>query len=81
MSITESRQIGVRIRRARKRLGVTQQELAMTSGTGVRFIIDLEQGKESCRLGLTLKVLHTLGIEMTLNEHPYANEGEDSAGD
>jgi y4mF family transcriptional regulator len=59
-------QIGAVIRSTRKALGVTQRDLALTSGTGLRFIIELEKGKETCELGKALRVLHTLGIEMTL---------------
>ena len=36
----------------------------MTSGTGLRFIIDLEKGKPTCQLGKVLVVLHTLGIKI-----------------
>ena len=39
--------IGKLIRSTRKRLGVTQKDLALTSGTGLRFVIDLEKGKET----------------------------------
>jgi y4mF family transcriptional regulator len=60
-------QIGGVIRSTRKALGVTQRDLALTSGTGLRFIIELEKGKETCELGKALRVLHTLGIEMTLS--------------
>ena len=35
-------QIGALIRATRKGLGVTQRELALTSGTGLRFVVDLE---------------------------------------
>jgi len=35
----------------------------MTSGTGLRFIIDMEKGKATCQLGKVLTVLHTLGIK------------------
>jgi predicted transcriptional regulator len=35
------------IRESLKRLGVTQKDLALTSGTGLRFVIDLEKGKET----------------------------------
>jgi hypothetical protein len=35
----------------------------MTSGTGLRFIIDMEKGKPTCQLGKVLTVLHTLGIK------------------
>jgi y4mF family transcriptional regulator len=57
-------QIGELVRSARKSLGVTQKDLAMTSGTGLRFIIDLEKGKPTCQLGKVLTVLHTLGIKI-----------------
>jgi y4mF family transcriptional regulator len=58
--------IGKLIRETRKKLGVTQKALALTSGTGLRFIIELEKGKETCETGKVLTVLHTLGIKMTL---------------
>jgi y4mF family transcriptional regulator len=58
--------IGKKVRAQRKLLGMTQAELALVSGTGVRFISDLENGKESCELGKTLKVLKNLGIELLL---------------
>jgi HTH-type transcriptional regulator/antitoxin HipB len=54
------------IRKTRKTLGVTQRVLALTSGTGTRFIIDLEKGKDTCELGKVLTVLQTLGIKLTL---------------
>ena len=60
------RQIGKTIRDTRKKLGVTQKDLALTSGTGIRFVIDLEKGKETCEIGKTLALLNTLGINMTL---------------
>jgi HTH-type transcriptional regulator / antitoxin HipB len=58
--------IGKLIRSTRKRLGVTQKDLALTSGTGLRFVIDLEKGKETCEIGKALTVLQTLGIKLTL---------------
>jgi HTH-type transcriptional regulator/antitoxin HipB len=59
-------QIGELVRSTRKSMGVTQKDLAMTSGTGLRFIIDLEKGKPTCQLGKALTVLHTLGLKLTL---------------
>ncbi len=58
--------IGQLIRSTRKALGVTQRDLAMTAGTGLRFIIDLEKGKPTCHLGKALAVLRTLGIKINL---------------
>ena len=46
-----TQQIGRLIRDTRKNLGVTQKALALTSGTGLRFVIDLERGKETCEIG------------------------------
>ena len=59
-------QIGKLIRETRKALGVTQKDLSLTSGTGLRFVIDLEKGKETCEVGKVLTILHTLGIKMIL---------------
>lgn len=68
-----AKQIGEIVRKARKTIGVTQKDLALTSGTGLRFIIELEQGKPTCQLEKTLTVLNTLGIRMELSPPP-ANE-------
>jgi len=59
-------QIGELVKNTRKGMGVTQKDLALTSGTGLRFIIDLEKGKPTCQLGKVLTVLNTLGIKLTL---------------
>jgi HTH-type transcriptional regulator/antitoxin HipB len=65
-----STEIGDLVRATRRGLGVTQQSLALTAGTGLRFIIDLEKGKPTCELGKVLTVLQTLGIKMTLTPPP-----------
>jgi y4mF family transcriptional regulator len=59
-------QIGDLVRTARKSMEATQKDLATTSGTGLRFIIELERGKSTCQLGKVLTVLYTLGITMQL---------------
>jgi HTH-type transcriptional regulator/antitoxin HipB len=65
-----AQQLGQLIRETRKRLGVTQKNLALTSGTGLRFVVDLEKGKETCEIGKALTILHTLGIKITLTPPP-----------
>jgi HTH-type transcriptional regulator / antitoxin HipB len=69
-------EIGKIAREARKRLGVTQKDLALTSGTGLRFVIDLEKGKETCQIGKVLTVLQTLGIQITMTQ-PAASENKE----
>ncbi len=58
--------LGQHIKRVRKSMGVTQKDLALTSGTGLRFLIELEQGKPTCQIGKVLTVLHTLGVGVEL---------------
>ena len=60
------KEIGSAVRATRKKMRVTQADLALTSGTGLRFIIDLEKGKPTCQIGKVLTVLQTLGIEVSL---------------
>lgn len=64
MKYYNSTDIGNLIKNTRKKLGVTQRDLALTSGTGLRFIIELERGKPTCQLEKTLTVLKTLGLEI-----------------
>jgi len=61
-----AKEIGQLVRETRKKLGVTQRNLALTSGTGLRFIIELEQGKPTCQLEKVLTVLKTLGLKLTI---------------
>lgn len=67
-------EIGELIRDTRRSLDVTQKDLALTSGTGLRFIIDLEKGKDTCEIGKALRVLQTLGIKMKLTPPPTSKE-------
>ena len=62
--------MGKRIRDLRRAQGVTQTQLAGLSNTGVRFISDLENGKETCQLGKILQVLGTLGVDVFI-QSPY----------
>ena len=53
--------IGEFVRRRRKEAGLTQIELAAKAGVGLRFIRDLEQGKQSLRTDTINKVLALFG--------------------
>ena len=61
------KKIGELVKKTRKNLGVTQKDLAFTSGTGLRFIVELESGKPTCQLGKALIVLQTLGIKLSFD--------------
>ncbi|PTM08663.1 MAG: transcriptional regulator [Bacteroidetes bacterium] len=52
------------VKRRREQLGLTQQELALRAGVGLRFVRDLEQGKQSLRLDKVNQVLVLFGHKM-----------------
>lgn len=68
MKIQDAQSLGQAIRQQRRRLKVTQKDLAMTSGTGLRFIIDLEKGKSTCQLGKALEIVRVLGLNLEICE-------------
>ena len=45
---------------------LTQRQLALAVGSGERFIVELESGKETARLGKALQVARALGLRLTL---------------
>ena len=55
--------IGDYIKEERKKAGLTQSEFAMRSGLGLRFIRELEQGKETVRLDKVNQALAMFGNE------------------
>jgi transcriptional regulator with XRE-family HTH domain len=57
--------LGSLIRRRRKALKMRQDELALATGVGRRFLIDLEAGKPTCQLGRSLLVADALGLRVT----------------
>lgn len=62
------------IRFQRKRLGITQEELATKAGVGLRFIRELEQGKSTLQLNKVEQVLRLFGFQLTPNKQridPY----------
>lgn len=59
-----AQELGEIVRKRRKSLKMKQADLALVSGTGVRFISDLENGKETCVVGKTLKVMANLGMDL-----------------
>lgn len=52
------------VKQRRKQLGLTQQDLAERAGVGLRFIRDLEQGKETLRMDKVNEVLALFGHEL-----------------
>lgn len=68
--IQSTQQLGQALRSARKQLGLTQSELALAAGVGVRFIVDLEAGKPTVRLETVMRVIEALGGQVMLDGLP-----------
>lgn len=77
MKLKTSQDIGELVRRARKSHKVSQKELAAASGTGIRFIRDLERGKPTCELEKVLVVLAMLGIHLEADVPPTLSQVSD----
>ena len=52
------------VKEMRKQFGLTQVDLAANSGVGLRFVRELEQGKETLRLDKVNQVLLLFGQEI-----------------
>jgi len=52
------------IKEKRRATGLTQLELAEKAGVGLRFVRDLEQGKQTLRLDKVNQVLQLFGYEL-----------------
>ncbi|MBV8626089.1 MAG: helix-turn-helix transcriptional regulator [Herbaspirillum sp.] len=80
ISIQSPQELGFALRAARKHLGLTQPQLALAAGVGVRFIVDLEVGKPTLRLENVLRVIAALGGEIQLNGLPSQANGDEHDG-
>ncbi len=66
--IRTPKDIGAWVRRARRASGKTLAEAAALTGVGVRFLHELEHGKETASLGKALLVLHRMGLVLAIRE-------------
>jgi HTH-type transcriptional regulator / antitoxin HipB len=65
-SIDSAQSLGTALKNARKRMGLTQSDLALAAGVGLRFIVELEGGKPTVRLAQVLRVIDALGASLML---------------
>ena len=64
-TIKNAEDLGNAVKQARRRERLTQRQLALSVGTGERFIVDLENGKSAAHLGKALEVASALGLKIT----------------
>ena len=65
------------LKRKRKETGLTQEEFALRSGLGLRFVRELEQGKKSCRTDKVNQALEMFGCCLGVVGIERKNEEED----
>lgn len=68
MRIKNIKDIASKIKDERKKQNLTQTQLAGLCNVGLRFIVDLEAGKETCQIGKVLLVLDVLGINLIMED-------------
>ena len=56
------------VKMLRKQYNLTQEELSLMSGVGLRFVRDLEQGKETLRLDKVNQLLDYFNYEMVATQ-------------
>jgi y4mF family transcriptional regulator len=52
------------VKSKRKALGLSREELARKAGVGLRFLRELEQGKETLKMDKVNQVLRLLGMQL-----------------
>ena len=60
------KEIGAFAAKVRREQGITQLELSQAADVGRRFVVELEDGKETLQAGKLLKVLSVLGVDLQL---------------
>ena len=64
--VADAEQLGAVIRAFRKQRHLTLEKVAGLSNLGVRFLSEIERGKETAELGKVIKVLQNLGLEIII---------------
>ncbi len=66
--MTNMKELGALVAQVRKSQGISQLELSQAADVGRRFVVELENGKETLQAGKMLKVVSVLGIGIELIE-------------
>ncbi len=61
---TYSAEFGAAIRRERRARRLSQEDVAMSAGVGLRFVHDLERGKPTVELERALRVAAAVGLTL-----------------
>ncbi len=62
--LKNSIEFGAAIREQRRARGLSQESVALSAGVGLRFVHDLEHGKETVELERALRVAAAVGLRL-----------------
>lgn len=66
MEIKDVADLGRIVKETRKSQQLTQTDLAISAQVGVRFVVELENGKETAQLGKVIRVCRMLGLKINI---------------
>ncbi len=72
--INSVQDLGQLIRGFRKEKHLTLEKVTGLSNVSMRFLSELERGKETAELGKTLNVLNKLGLDIIIQPRGYTKE-------
>ncbi|MET0964509.1 MAG: helix-turn-helix domain-containing protein [Noviherbaspirillum sp.] len=61
-------EFGEVVQAVRKQQGLTQVDVSGLAGLGMRFLVDLEKGKQTIQMQKALDVLAQLGLEVVIRK-------------
>ena len=64
MQVRTPLDLGLAIRERRRKLGLSQNELARKAGVGRQWVVAIEHGKSRAELGLVLRTLNALDLPL-----------------
>ena len=63
-AVANARALGELLRKKRKAQHLTQSQVAEYAGVSIKFISEVERGKETAEIGKIFHLLQTLGIDL-----------------
>src|SRR5437870_13086956 len=72
------RQLAAAVRSARERMGLTQAQLARRASVGLKFLYELESGKDTLRADKVIDVLEVLALQLVVAPRGVAVKGRET---
>ena len=78
MHVRTAKDIGTFIRDQRKRQKLDQATLASLIGVNRRWVMEIERGKPRAEIGLVLKALEALGLDLSVDRRDVSGSTADT---